>query len=52
MSDQSSHLLNKTIEALTEEFQVYNQKSTPYHPQDNGTIKAFNNILENALTKV
>jgi len=52
MSDQGSDFLNKTIEALTEEFQVYYQKKTPYHPQENGTMEAFNKILENALTKV
>lgn len=52
MSDRGTHFLNKTISTLMEEFQVYHQKSTPYHPQTNRTVEAFNKVLENALTKV
>lgn len=52
MSDRGTHFLNKTIDTLTEEFQVGYLNSTPYHPQENGTAEDFKKILENALTKV
>jgi len=52
MSDRGTHFLNEMINTLTEEFQVYHQKSTPCYPQANRTVEAFNKVLKNVLTKV
>jgi hypothetical protein len=52
MRDQDTHFINSTIRVILEEFEVHHQKSTPYHPQVNGTVEAFNKIPENALTKI
>jgi hypothetical protein len=52
MNDQGTHFINKTIKSMIEEFEAYHQKSTPYNPQTNGIVEAFNKILENDLTKI
>jgi transposase InsO family protein len=51
MSDQGTHFINKIVESMTKEFVVHHHKSTLYCPQVNGTVEAFNNILETTLTK-
>ena len=52
LSDQGMHFVNKMIDELIVELHIQNRKMTPYHPQENGTVEAFNKILEKALTKV
>ena len=52
ISDHGKHFVNKLIIELTAKFQIQHMKMIPYHPHDNGMVEAFNNILENALTKV
>jgi hypothetical protein len=52
MSDQGTHFIKSIIRGMTEEFEFYHYKSTPYHPQENGTVEDFNMILENTLTKI
>ena len=40
------------VKALTKELQIQHKKSTPYHSQENGTVEAFNKILDTTLAKV
>jgi len=51
-SDQGGHFINSTIEKITTEFLIQHHKSSPYHPQANGTVEAFNKIMDKGLTKV
>lgn len=37
---------------MNEEFWIHHAKITPYHPQENRAVEAFNKFLEHALTKV
>ena len=52
LSDHGSHFINRTINALTEDFQIQHKKITPYHLQANGIVEVFNKVLEHEITKV
>ena len=52
MSNQGIHFINHIVSALTEELQIQQNKSTMYHPQENGIVEAFTKFLEHVLTKV
>jgi transposase InsO family protein len=39
------------VQAITQQYQVKHQKSSPYHPQDNGKVESTNKVLEAILTK-
>ena len=52
ISDQGTHFVNNLIIEMTIEFKIQHKNMTPYHPQANGTIGAFNRILENPLIKL
>ena len=52
ISDQGTHSVNRLIEELTDDFNIQHRRTTPYHPLEKGAVEAFNNIMENVLTKV
>jgi hypothetical protein len=51
-SDHSGYFINSTIAKLKKYFLIKHHKSIPYHPQDNGSVDAFNKILERVLMNV
>ena len=52
MRNQGDQFVNHMIKVMTKEFHIQHNKITPYHPQENGIVEAFNKILENVLIKV
>ena len=42
----------RVIENLTEKFKIKHRLSSPYHPQTNGLVERFNQILCEKLVKL
>src|SRR6266511_1230453 len=51
-SDQGTHFVNRIIADLTEKFRIKHRLSSPYHPQTNGLVERFNQILCEKLAKL
>ena len=46
------HFINAMVKSLLDNFMIQHHKSIPYQPQANGTVEAFNKILEKGLTNI
>ncbi|XP_041999864.1 protein NYNRIN-like [Salvia splendens] len=51
ISDQGTHFVNRTIEALMRRYGVHHRLSTPYHPQSNGQAEVSNQEIKAVLEK-
>lgn len=52
ISDQGTHFVNKMIQVLLMKFLIDHRRTTAYHTQENGVVKAFNKTLHKGLTKI
>src|SRR6266498_4410029 len=51
-SNRRTHFVNKVIQDLSEKFKIKHRLSIPYHPQTNGLVERFNQILCKKLAKM
>ena len=51
MTDQGTQFMSKMVKTTTQQYQIRNKVSSPYHPQVNGQVESTNKVLEAILTK-
>jgi len=51
-SDRKTYFVNRVIEDLMRKFRIKHRLSSPYHPQTNGFVERFNQILCEKLAKL
>ncbi|MCO5611527.1 hypothetical protein L7F22_065780 [Adiantum nelumboides] len=49
VSDQGKEFRNDLIEDLVKKLEIKHRYSTPYHPQCNGLVEAFNGVLQKKI---
>lgn len=52
ISDYGNHFINDIVASFLHNFMIQHHKRNPYHAQENGTMEAFDKILERGLTKI
>jgi transposase InsO family protein len=50
--DQGTQFTSNMVKAITEQYQIKNRKSSPYHPQENIHAESTNKVIETILTKI
>ncbi|RDX90607.1 Pro-Pol polyprotein, partial [Mucuna pruriens] len=50
ISDQGTHLYNRSMSSLLKKYGVLHRITTPYHPQTNGQVEVFNREIKKTLS--
>ena len=51
LTDQGQNFMSGVIKQITDKFAIARIRTSPYHPQSNGTLERFHSTLKSVLCK-